>query len=228
MNTGAPDPLAAARTVIVGGADLNGVFRAKQIAASRFAGSPPAVAFSDGIWAMNLFDELQPPPPDFPFWFPSWERGYGDVLAMPDMATLRTVPWRPQTALVLCDFAFPDGTPVEIAPRAVLARAIERLERSQVRLHLAPELEFVLFRESEGSLEQKDYRGLEPLSTGGQVYGAGRAAADSELVESFREQLETLGIEVEAWSPEGAPGQYEINLPPSEPLAAADTAFVFK
>mgnify|MGYP002133002553 CR=1 FL=1 len=33
----------------------------------------------------------------------SWEKGYGDFVLKPDMATLRRTPWLPGTALVLCD-----------------------------------------------------------------------------------------------------------------------------
>src|SRR5689334_24213867 len=31
----------------------------------------------------------------------SWERGYGDFVLRPDLATLRRVPWLPATAMVL-------------------------------------------------------------------------------------------------------------------------------
>ncbi len=33
----------------------------------------------------------------------SWEKGYGDFVLKPDMATLRRTPWLPGTALVICD-----------------------------------------------------------------------------------------------------------------------------
>jgi len=32
----------------------------------------------------------------------SWDRGYGDFVFKPDLATLRRVPWQEGTALVLC------------------------------------------------------------------------------------------------------------------------------
>src|SRR6201997_1279880 len=31
----------------------------------------------------------------------SWERGYGDFVLAPDMATLRNVPWQPGTVMVI-------------------------------------------------------------------------------------------------------------------------------
>src|SRR5262245_3259373 len=35
--------------------------------------------------------------------YANWDTGYGDLKAVPDMATLRMVPWLEKTALVICD-----------------------------------------------------------------------------------------------------------------------------
>src|SRR6266487_3359383 len=40
----------------------------------------------------------------------SWERGYGDFVMVPDMDTLRLIPWLEGTAMVLCDLEWEDGT----------------------------------------------------------------------------------------------------------------------
>src|SRR5438132_1588139 len=52
----------------------------------------------------------------------NWDSGYGDFDLHPDMATLRRIPWLEATALVLCDVAWHDGTPVRPSPRQVLRR----------------------------------------------------------------------------------------------------------
>ena len=44
----------------------------------------------------------------------SWERGYGDFVLVPDMATLRRVPWQEATALVVADLTWLDGTPEKV------------------------------------------------------------------------------------------------------------------
>src|SRR4026207_154948 len=36
----------------------------------------------------------------------SWQRGYGDMEFVLDLATLRPVPWLPGTAMVICDLAW--------------------------------------------------------------------------------------------------------------------------
>ena len=60
----------------------------------------------------------------------SWEKGYGDFVIKPDMATLRRMPWLPATALVLCDMldhhAHED---IPHSPRAILKKQLKRLER---------------------------------------------------------------------------------------------------
>jgi glutamine synthetase len=49
--------------------------------------------------------------------FATWERGYGDMHAAPDLATLRLATWLPKTAMVLCDLARDDHqAPADIAP----------------------------------------------------------------------------------------------------------------
>src|SRR5262245_19585958 len=50
----------------------------------------------------------------------SWERGYGDMAMIPDLGTLRLIPWLPGTALVMADLTWLDGTPVAESPREVL------------------------------------------------------------------------------------------------------------
>ena len=70
----------------------------------------------------------------------SWERGYGDFVLAPDLATLRRLPWQPGTALVLADLTWLDGAPVVASPRQILRRAARPAGRARldgVRRHRA-------------------------------------------------------------------------------------------
>jgi glutamine synthetase len=61
----------------------------------------------------------------------SWDRGYGDFVMKPDLATLRPVPWQEGTAMVLCDLAWEDGSDVLASPPAGAARlARQRRDRA--------------------------------------------------------------------------------------------------
>src|SRR5665811_147765 len=72
-----------------------------------------------------------------------WESGYGDYLAKPDWDTLRVLPWHEGTALVLCDAvdAATDAM-VDIAPRGILRRQVERAAALGFLPRIATALEF--------------------------------------------------------------------------------------
>src|ERR687886_416685 len=57
----------------------------------------------------------------------SWDRGYGDFVMVPDLDTLRLVPWLEGTALCLADVRWEDGTDVAPSPRQVLRRQLDPL-----------------------------------------------------------------------------------------------------
>jgi glutamine synthetase len=217
----------AVRSVIVGGCDINGVFRAKRVPAERYAAGGP-VEFSDYMWVMDLDEYPQPTPGDYPHWWPSWEGGYADFEAIPDSGTLRILPWLPSTAVVLADYAFVDGRELAIAPRNVLRRVASRAAAQGVVAQFAPEYEFHVFRETEESAAAKGFRDLVALGGRPMAYGAIQGTVDSHLVGSIVDQLEQMRIRVEAWAPEGEAGQYELNLPPKPIVEAADQGFLFK
>jgi len=57
----------------------------------------------------------------------NWETGYGDFKMVPDLSTLRTVPWIDKTAMVICDIHDEEtNEPVEVAPRQSLKHQLER------------------------------------------------------------------------------------------------------
>ncbi len=58
--------------------------------------------------------------------FANWDLGYGDMLCQPDYDTARRIPWLPGTAMVIGDLSDEEGAPVEVSPRQILRRQIER------------------------------------------------------------------------------------------------------
>src|SRR5438552_14887691 len=75
----------------------------------------------------------------------NWEKGFGDFEMRPDLSSLRALPWQAGTALVLCDYVYPDGKRVEETPRSVLRRQVDLLAKKKVTAYLASEMEFCLF-----------------------------------------------------------------------------------
>src|SRR3954451_15076553 len=58
----------------------------------------------------------------------SWERGYGDFEMVPDLSTLRPIPWHEKTALCLADLRWGSEEPVAASPRQILRAQLERLQ----------------------------------------------------------------------------------------------------
>src|SRR6195256_3808963 len=78
----------------------------------------------------------------------SWQRGYGDFAMVPDLDTLRPIPWQPGSMLVLADVQWLDGAPVVQSPRQILRRQLDRLAERGWDCLVGTELEFIVFDDS--------------------------------------------------------------------------------
>ena len=92
------------------------------------------------------------------------ERGYGDFVFVPDLSTLRRVPWHEGTALLLADVAWEDGTPVSPSPRQVLRRQLDRLAEHGWTALVGTELEFIVVADTYEHGWSTGYRGLTPAN----------------------------------------------------------------
>ncbi|HEX3178103.1 MAG TPA: glutamine synthetase, partial [Methylomirabilota bacterium] len=113
------------------------------------------------IYLFTVDMEMEPLPG---FTLTSWQRGYGDMKLVPDLATLRVIPWLPRTALVFCDVYGEDGEPIEEAPRWVLKRQLKRAAAQGYVVKTAAELELYCFRETFEQARAKRYHDLSPVS----------------------------------------------------------------
>jgi glutamine synthetase len=217
--------------VIAATADLNGIFRGKRVPTARFLEHPHhPVHVSNYFWIMDTEENVIPPDVVSEGWWPSWEAGFGDIAPVPQLDTFRIAPWLERTAIVLTEHRFMDGSIIEFSPREMLRRLVRRAEQSGVRVKQAAELEFSLYRETEDSLQDKGYRcdALVPLNPRLGAYGVFRGSTDEHIIRPLARHMETFGIPIEYWNPEGAAGQYEVNIVYTDTLEAADRAFLFK
>jgi glutamine synthetase len=143
-----------------------------------------------------------------------------DVLARPDPATFRVLPWPKDepVARMLCDITHPDGAPFEGDPRHVLRRVLREAGELGFTCRLAPEIEYFLSASGER---------FEPLDRGGYFDLTTTEVADS-LRGRVVEALDRLGIRVEALHHEDAPSQHEIDLVPDEALEVADAVMTVR
>jgi glutamine synthetase len=158
----------------------------------------------------------------------SWERGYGDFVFKPDLDTLRYVPWQEGTALVTCDLAWEDGSPVVASPRQVLKRQLERLSERGLEAWVGTELEFLVFMDSYEQAWRKGYRDLEPANYYNVDYSLLGTARIEPLLRRIRNSMAASGLAVENAKGECNFGQHEINFKFDRALATADGHAIYK
>ena len=178
------------------------------------------------VYLFTVDMEMEPLPG---FRLTSWERGYGDMKLVPDLNTLRLIPWLPRTALVFCDvYSDEDGQPIEEAPRWVLKRQIERAAAQGYVVKTAAELELYCFRETFEQARAKRYHGLTPVSDYLEDYHILQTTKEEPLVRAIRNGMEAADVPVETSKGEWGRGQEEINLVYAEALEMADRTALYK
>src|SRR6059036_990639 len=177
------------------------------------------------IYLFTVDMEMEPLPG---FKLTSWERGYGDMKLVPDLPTMRRIPWLPGTALVFCDVLGEDGELIEEAPRTVLKRQIARAAQAGYLVKTAAELELYCFRESFEAARARRYQGLTPVAGYLEDYHILQTSREEPLVRAIRNGMEAADVPVETSKGEWGKGQEEINLEYAEALEMADRTALYK
>lgn len=152
-----------------------------------------------------------------------WSRGYGDYTLIPDLTTLRPVPWLEGTAMVLCDVHdHHDHAPVPHNPREMLKRQTARLAAMGLTAMAATELEFFLFARSLDEIRRGGFRDLEPWGAYNEDYHIFQTTKEEAVMRPVRNHLHAAGIPVEGSKGEAEAGQVELNLRYAEAVLAAD------
>jgi len=158
----------------------------------------------------------------------SWEKGYGDMAMIPDLSTLRLVPWIPGTALVMADLTWLDERPVDPAPREILKRQIARLADRGLIAYVGTELEFIVFDDSYRDAWSKGYVGLTPASDYNIDYALLASTRMEPLLRDIRVSMEGAGLYCEGVKGECNLGQQEIAFRYEEALTTCDNHSIYK
>ena len=161
--------------------------------------------------------------------FTNWASGYGDLHAVPDLGTLRVAAWLDRSAVVLCDAKDAEsGAPIEVAPRSILARQLERLAAAGFTAKMASELEFFLFRDTYHEARAKGYRELRTAGDYVEDYHILSSTFAEPVIAAIRRGADASAIAVEFSKGEWGPGQHEINLRYAGALEMADRHVLYK
>ncbi|PLT29384.1 glutamine synthetase family protein [Peribacillus deserti] len=169
------------------------------------------VNFSTAIMSFDVFDEYIPNPAFGP--------NDGDFFAVPDPGTFAILPYRKNTARMLCDLVDINGDPWHGCPRSALKRLLDEVESLLGgKMNMAFEQEAYLLKEVDGELVPADNSHC--FSTEG-------ADIQEDFIQAFVYSLEAMGVQTEQISSEYGPGQLEINLKYTNALKAADDQVTF-
>ncbi|QNE46040.1 glutamine synthetase [Glaciihabitans sp. INWT7] len=158
----------------------------------------------------------------------SWEKGYGDMAMIPDLSTLRLVPWIPGTALVMADLTWLDERPVDPAPREILKKQIARLTEKGLVPYVGTELEFIVFDNSYRDAWSRGYVGLTPASDYNIDYALLASTRMEPLLRDIRVSMEGAGLYCEGVKGECNLGQQEIAFRYEDALTTCDNHSIYK
>ncbi|MFJ9216585.1 glutamine synthetase family protein [Streptomyces sp. NPDC102383] len=211
-------------TVLLALPDLQGRLKGKRFEAGHF--TDRVLAQGADMCAYLLATDVAMRPLDgFPL--ASWESGYQDLRVVPDVSTLRMVPWLPRTALLLGDAVTQDNQPIEVAPRQMLQTQLARLAGHGLEVKAGVETEFVLYNAPAG--ESAALQGsLRPATEQNLDYALGLDGPLGRYLRRLQAALLGAGHPVEAVKTEAAPGQVEVTFPYGPALAACDGHLLFK
>ena len=154
-----------------------------------------------------------------------------DIRAVPDVSTLRLVPWyKDPTAQVICDAWSNDGHLIDFAPRSVLRRVLQLYSEKGLQPVVAPELEFYLVeKNNDPDLPLTSPPGMSGRrESGRQAYGIEAANEFDHVVEDIYDYCEIQQIEIGTMAHEAGPVQLEMNFKHGDAMALADQVFLFK
>ena len=212
-------------TVILAFPDLYGRLMGKRLDASFFlsdvAGGTHAC---DYLFTVDM--EMEPVAG---YKFSNWELGYGDVHLAPDLGTTRKLSWLDRTALVICDAELePSHETVEVAPRSILRKQVERLRDAGFEAMAGSELEYYQYRTSYMEAAQSWYRGMRETGWYLEDYNLLQGARSEDLNGAYRRHLAASGVPVESTKGEFGRGQHELNIRYAPVLEMADRHVILK
>jgi glutamine synthetase len=160
--------------------------------------------------------------------FASWDKGYNDMAMIPDMSTLRMIPWLPGSAMVIADITTVSHEPVPIAPRSVLSAQIDRLAKMGLEPFVGTELEFILFDETYRGAWAKGYDNLKASTDYNVDYDLLASTRVEPLLRDIRNSMDAAGMYCEGVKGECNFGQQEIAFRYDRALQTCDNHSIYK
>lgn len=203
--------------------DIDGVLRGKIINRKKFLKAlKEGVGFCSVIfgWDMNdaVYDNSQ---------ISGWHSGYADSKASIDTNTYRTIPWDNDMPFFLADFSESQEL-AAACPRTLLKTIRRQAVAMGYTTNFAKEFEWFNFKETPGSLKEKNFTNLHSLTPGMFGYSLLRPSLEQSFYNDIFFQLTKFDVPIEGLHTETGDGVYEACIDYADVLEAADRAVLFK
>ena len=156
----------------------------------------------------NLFEGLE---------ISDFKTGCPDVIVKPILSTFREIPWRKGSAFVFGELYEENGEIFKLAPREILKQLVIRYEDLKYKPLVGVELEFYLLDNE----KQKLHQGIHS-------YSLSKGVELEYVLGEIRNNIEKIGIDLEATHSEYGPGQIEIIIEYGNALEVADKTVLIK
>ncbi|KAI0647320.1 glutamine synthetase/guanido kinase [Trametes meyenii] len=213
--------------VKVAGIDVDGVLRGKYMSKDKFlsAASSDGFNFCSVIFGWDIHDTVY----SKELLISNRANGYRDLIASIDLSTYRRIPWENNVPFFLVSFLDPDTKePICADPRGVLRRVVAKAQTKDWKCIAGCEYEYFQFKETPESLARKNFRDLQPLTSGMHGYSLLRTQLNTEYFNDLFDESVKFQVPLEGHHTETGPGVYETALAYTDAVRMADNAILFK
>lgn len=205
-------------------ADMDGILRGKYISSEKFLSiAEKGTSFCDVIMGWDAADVLYDKSE-----FTGWHTGYPDSPASIDLKTFRKIPWENNIPFFLAELNDHKKNPSEVCPRQLLKKIASQAEQLGYTPFMSQEFEWFSFAETPQSVNDKQFKNLQPLSPGSFGYSILRTSLNNPFFTELFEQLTKFNIPIEGLHTETGHGSFEAAIAHATALEAGDRAVLFK
>ncbi|ETS86634.1 hypothetical protein PFICI_00462 [Pestalotiopsis fici W106-1] len=221
--------------VKVAGVDVDGMLRGKIMAKSKFLSiARKGFGFCSIIFGWDMHDKA---------YFRDLKvcnskNGARDLLAVPDLATYRRIPWEENIPFFFLNWHDPDtGKPLHCCPRGLLSTVVSRLESNGMGAVAGAEFEFSQFRAPQTGrnkpnvaafLRENPTDALPALTEGRFGYSLTRPTQNQSYFHDIFNTCDKFDCGIEGWHTESGVGVFEAALLFDSISNMADKANLFK
>jgi glutamine synthetase len=216
--------------------DTQGITRIRPIEARHFAqvarnGAPFTVALRAMDSANNIFQPVFSRDGGFGR---AEMGGAGDMLAVPDLATFRVLPWAERTGWILGDLYLSSGERCPYDPRFMMQQACDALAGQGYSFIGGVEVECHVLRVDNPNVSLADCTqpptppSVSAIRHGYQYMSELVVDELQPVIRPIREALLGMGLPLRTLEAEWGPGQLEITLDPLQGVGAADAMIMLR